>query len=150
MKRTVLLLLIIALGFLANQYLGSSETALPASGEQDTYVEDGNSRIAEAFAKQQSDVQVLGAGVVSRILSDDNEGSRHQRFIVELASGQTVLISHNIDLAPRVDALQIGDQVTFHGEYEWNPQGGVVHWTHHDPAGRHVGGWVEHAGQRYE
>ncbi len=106
--------------------------------------------IKAAFDNQQSDVQVRGTGEVTRLLSDDNEGSRHQRFIVTLPTGQTVLIAHNIDLAPRIDALRQGDEVSFYGEYEWNPQGGVVHWTHHDPAGRHPGGWIDHAGHRYE
>jgi hypothetical protein len=83
-------------------------------------------------------------------LSDDLDGSRHQRFILKLASGQTVLISHNMDLAPRIDSLRKGDMVEFYGEYEWNPKGGVVHWTHHDPNGRHVAGWLKHRGKTYQ
>ena len=55
-----------------------------------------------------------------------------------------------IDLAPRIDALRGGDRVAFHGEYEWNERGGVIHRTHHDPRGSHPGGWLEHAGRRYE
>ena len=99
---------------------------------------------------QHSGRQVQGQGRVSRILADDNDGSRHQRFILTLASGQTLLIAHNIDLAPRIPALEVGDTVAFYGEYEWNDKGGVVHWTHHDPRGRHAGGWLEHGGKRYE
>ena len=90
------------------------------------------------------------ASVVKRVLADDNDGSRHQRFILTLASGRTLLIVHNIDLAPRVEGIQAGDHVAFHGEYEWTEQGGVVHWTHHDPQGHHVAGWLKHDGRVYQ
>ena len=106
--------------------------------------------LAAAWEQRRSDVQVRGAGTVERILPDDRDGSRHQRFVLRLASGQTILVAHNIDLAPRIDALRAGDAVEFHGEYEWNAKGGVVHWTHHDPAGRHVDGWLRHDGRIYQ
>lgn len=106
--------------------------------------------IARAFASRASDIQVEGEGTVIRVLADDLNGSRHQRFIVELASGQTLLISHNIDIAPRIDALAVGDSVRFYGEYVWNAKGGLIHWTHRDPRGKHVAGWVVHNGQTYK
>lgn len=106
---------------------------------------------AERAAEQwRSGEQVQGRGTVSRVLADDNEGSRHQRFVLRLAAGQTLLVAHNIDLAPRISSLKVGDEVAFFGEYEWNEKGGVIHWTHHDPQGRHVGGWLEHQGRRYQ
>jgi hypothetical protein len=94
--------------------------------------------------------QVRGSGTVLRILSDDNDGSRHQRFILQLASGRTLLIAHNIDLAPRINGIREGDTVEFFGEYRDNPQGGVIHWTHHDPQGRHPEGWLRHKGRTYK
>ncbi len=94
--------------------------------------------------------QTQGSGVVTRILSDDNEGSRHQRFILRLPSGQTLLVAHNIDLAARVANIQVGDTVEFNGEFETNPQGGVIHWTHHDPQGMHIDGWLRHKGRTYQ
>jgi len=106
--------------------------------------------IKSAYENHQSDVQVKGSGIVIRILNDDNKGSRHQKIILKLSSGQTVLIAHNIDLAPRINSISKGDQVQFYGEYEWNKKGGVVHWTHHDPKGRHVGGWLKHNGTTYQ
>jgi hypothetical protein len=106
--------------------------------------------IAKAFANHESNLQVSGDGVVTRLLPDDTNGSRHQRFILKLPSNQTILIAHNIDLAPRISALRVGDSVRFYGEYEWNEKGGVVHWTHRDPHGSHLAGWLEHRGQRYE
>ena len=105
--------------------------------------------IETAFKNQQSDVLIQGSGVVIQILPDDTKGSRHQRFILKLASGQTLLIAHNIDLAPRIPGLKKGDRVDFCGEYEWNSKGGVIHWTHHDPAGRHKGGWLKCRGKTY-
>ena len=94
--------------------------------------------------------QVNGSGTVVRVLSDDNDGSRHQRFILEVSAGRTVLIAHNIDLAPRIRSLSQGYTVSFFGQYESNDRGGVIHWTHRDPQGRHVDGWLEHDGQRYQ
>lgn len=112
--------------------------------------QESSSAIQAAFNGQRSGVQVQGEGIVSKLLADDNDGSRHQRFILTLSTGQTILVAHNIDLAPRVSGLNSGDTVAFYGVYEWNAKGGVVHWTHHDPAGRHVAGWLKHEGQTYQ
>ena len=106
--------------------------------------------LQNAFSNRQSDVQVKGGGKVTKLLSDDVDGSKHQRFILMLGSGETVLVSHNIDLAPRIEGLKKGDTVEFFGEYEWNEKGGVIHWTHHDPAGRHIGGWIKYQGKTYQ
>jgi hypothetical protein len=106
--------------------------------------------MVSAFADHKSNIQVQGSGQVIKILADDNDGSRHQRFVVQLASGQTLLVAHNIDLAKRIDSLQTGDTVEFYGEYEWNSKGGVIHWTHHDPDGRHATGWLKHGDQTYK
>jgi hypothetical protein len=88
--------------------------------------------------------------VVTHVLADDLTEPRHQRFIVRLASGHTVLIIHNIDIAARLDGLGEGDQIRFNGEYVWNEQGGMVHFTHHDPQGRHAAGWLKHNGRTYQ
>jgi Protein of unknown function (DUF3465) len=109
-----------------------------------------NSPISRAFASGASDIQVEGEGTVIRVLPDDLNGHRHQRFIVQLASGQTLLVTHNIDIAPRIYGLEVGDSVRFNGEYVWNKKGGVIHWTHHDPQGRHVAGWIKHNGQTFK
>lgn len=102
--------------------------------------------LASAFANKTSDIEVTGSGVVSKVLSDDNNGARHQRFILRLPSGQTLLVAHNIDIAPRLSNLNVGDSVAFKGEYVWNAQGGLLHWTHHDPSGQHATGWLTHNG----
>lgn len=119
-----------------------------SASEERTSPDDDS--IGRAFASRTSDIQVEGEGTVIRLLADDLNGSRHQRFIVQLASEQTLLISHNIDIAPRIDGLTVGDSVRFNGEYVWNEKGGIIHWTHHDPRGRHVAGWVLHNGRTYK
>ena len=105
--------------------------------------------LQEAYDNKLSDIQVQGEGVVTRILSDDLEGDRHQRFVLRVSPKQTVLISHNIDVAARVPNLNINDTVEFYGEYEWNVEGGVIHWTHHDPDGYHLDGWIKYSGNTY-
>jgi len=109
-----------------------------------------NADIERAFKERRSNVQVEGEGTVDRVLEDDVDGSRHQRLIVGLSPGQTILILHNIDIAPRIDNLQTGDSIRFYGEYIWSAQGGKVHWTHHDPQGRHVAGWLKYKGKTYQ
>lgn len=109
-----------------------------------------NPALLQAFEQRQSELLVTGVGRVTKLLKDDNKGSRHQRFVLQVNPQQTVLIAHNIDLAPRIDTLAEGDRVHFSGQYEWNNKGGVVHWTHHDPQGRHPGGWLKHNGQTYQ
>jgi len=101
-----------------------------------------DAQLAQLFKTQQNNVYVTGAGIVQSILSDDTEGAKHQRFILRLASGQTLLVAHNIDIAPRVEPLNVGDTVYFAGIYEYNSQGGVIHWTHHDPQGTHRAGYL--------
>lgn len=109
-----------------------------------------NTALKHAFEQRKSSLLVKGRGQVIKLLPDDQKGSRHQRFIVKVNPQQTVLIAHNIDLAPRIEYLAEGDEVTFSGEYEWNSKGGVVHWTHHDPQGHHPDGWLQHEGQIYQ
>jgi len=111
---------------------------------------EGDAAAARAFDEHKSGIRLDGEGTVARVLKDDNNGSRHQRFILRLSSGQTLLIAHNIDIAPRVPSLSPGDSVAFSGVYEWNSEGGTVHWTHHDPDGEHRAGWLEHNGTTYK
>lgn len=86
---------------------------------------------------------------IVKLLPDDDDGSRHQRLLLKLETGGTVLVAHNIDLANRVPADE-GDRITVYGQYEWNDRGGVLHWTHHAPRNNREGGWIEFDGKRYQ
>jgi hypothetical protein len=148
MKKLILIAFV-----LAAAYLVATESGLVTSQRMGVVnaVSAGRDQIfTDAFANHRSNVQVQGDGIVTRVLADDNDGSRHQRFIIQLGSGQTLLVAHNIDLSNRIDSLKEGDRIAFNGEYEWNPKGGVIHWTHHDPAGRHSTGWIKHNGRTYQ
>ncbi len=137
---------------LAGGYLGTSLRehrdvlpSTPSKGSGSVAPSD----VAAAFRDRRSDVLLETSGHVQRILSDDSEGSRHQRFILSVDGSLTVLVAHNIDLAERVP-VAVGDSVDVRGEYVWNERGGLIHWTHRDPAGRHPGGWIRHQGRLYQ
>lgn len=144
MRQTIILVLAVLLGLYVfidrNDWFFEKPVQEPAGSF---------ANISHLFENRISNVQVEGDGSVKAILRDDLKGSRHQKFILTLPTGITVLISHNIDLAPRIDTIKIGDQVAFYGEYEWNEKGGVIHWTHHDPKNKHIGGWLKHNGRIY-
>jgi len=143
MKKIILFVVIAVLAYGYFQFRNLSSVGSSSSMAAEIALQN-------AFSNRQSDVQVKGGGKVTKLLSDDVDGSKHQRFILMLGSGETVLVSHNIDLAPRIEGLKKGDTVEFFGEYEWNEEGGVIHWTHHDPAGRHIGGWIKYLGKTYQ
>lgn len=106
--------------------------------------------LKQAFENQHSNFQVKQAGQIVKILRDDNHGLKHQRFVVQLSSGQKLLIAHNVDLAPKVEGLKEGGLISFYGEYEWNNKGGVIHWTHQDPRRSHPDGWLLYENRKYD
>lgn len=150
MNKFLLIAALVAAGYLAL----SPGPRTPGGGGTAPHVapaaRDSDAAVEAAFANRSSNQQLAGQGTVVKVLADDTNGSRHQRFIIRLDSGRTLLVSHNIDLAQRIDTLRAGDTVAFYGEYEWNPKGGVIHWTHHDPQGRHPAGWLRHDGRTYQ
>ncbi|MEW6991356.1 DUF3465 domain-containing protein [Colwelliaceae bacterium 6441] len=89
------------------------------------------------------------SGIVEKIYADDVKGAKHQRFTLRLKNHKTILVIHNIDIAPKIYNLHIGDVVEFLGQFQWNEKGGMLHWTHHDPHGNHPSGWLKHKGKLY-
>jgi hypothetical protein len=146
------LVIFVALGFIFYSNLKQYVHTEPSNTTELATSQDSSRDLIlkNAFERRTSNIQVEDEGVISKILPDDMDGDKHQKFIVRLYSGQTLLIAHNIDLAGRVDTAQEGDRIAFNGEYEWNAKGGVIHWTHHDPNGNHVAGWLRHNGQTYQ
>lgn len=150
MKKILLVVAVLIAGYSYFHKQGESPQFNQAAITTESGNSSSDSLLSSAYSNHDSDIQVSGQGVVVKVLADDNEGSRHQIFIVKLSSGQTLLVAHNIDIAPRISSIREGDLVQFNGEYEWNEKGGVIHWTHRDPNGNHVAGWLKHQGQTYQ
>jgi len=94
-------------------------------------------------------VEVTVTAPVKKMLPEDDVGLPHEKFLIVLSNGSTVLIAHDIKYAPVVP-VHPGDMVRIHGEYIWNAKGGLIHWTHRSDSPRHESGWIEFNGQRYE
>ena len=106
--------------------------------------------IIEAFGAHRNLPMVQGSGIVKKVLKDDTKGSKHQKILLKVSDNITILIAHNIDLAPRVADVKAGDAVAYKGEYIYTPKGGTVHWTHKDPRNHHEAGYLKHNGNTYE
>lgn len=142
MKKALVLLVLLAAAFASKRFIGD--------GGADAFDAVTATTATPPVTEWRAGEVVTGAGIVTRLLPDDRDGSPHQRFILRLSSGRTMLVAHNIELAPRIDGLRVGDGVEFRGEYESNAQGGVLHWTHRDPRGSHTAGWLRHRGRVYQ
>lgn len=143
--KKIITLLIVLLAFIV-----SYSQAEPVQSPQILALNNSADVLQQAFENQTSNLQVEGKGTVLKLLKDDTEGRKHQKFLLKLTSGLTILIAHNINLSVRIENLNVGDEVEFYGEYEWNNKGGVIHWTHRDPNGRHINGWLKHQGKTYQ
>jgi hypothetical protein len=107
--------------------------------------------IVQDFQSHRSHVEVTADATVVQVLPDRVSATgTHEQFIIRLTSGDlTLLVEHNLSIAPRAP-VAVGDHVIVHGEYIWNTQGGLIHFTHHDPDGRHEGGFIQENGTTYQ
>jgi hypothetical protein len=123
-------------------------SACRESGQQQGSRTDDR-QIVQAQQERLIKSEVTGRAPVKELLPDDLEGLKHEKFLLRLSNGTTVLVAHDISYAPRVP-LQEGDFIVIHGEYIWNPKGGLIHWTHRSDTPRHEGGWIDFKGTRYQ
>jgi hypothetical protein len=143
------LLVILAMGMMVGsmQHLAAEPASKVLAVQQKVSASD--QRLMEAWEQGLSEFKIRCTGVVVRKLPDDLFGSRHQRFIIQLATGQTLLVAHNIDLAPKVARLRVRDKLIINGEYIWNDEGGIMHLTHRNPSGSGFHGWIRKNGKTY-
>lgn len=108
--------------------------------------------VCSAYRDGRSRVEVVADGRVTAVLGvAAGRVSPHEGFLLRLGSGcdVTVRVEANTDLTGEFPIAR-GDRVVVKGEYEYYPRGGVIHWTHRDPRGRHEGGYVEAGGRTYQ
>lgn len=113
-----------------------------------------SSEVCAAYRAQRSNVEITTSGTVVKVLGVYNGPSgAHENFLVATSPATgcrlTLRVAHNVDIARRIP-LAPGEAVTLHGEYIYDSRGGIMHWTHRDPRGRHQGGYVEANGERYD
>lgn len=139
--------LLLSVLLLSEQYTGiidDKTTTSIANNESNNY-----RKLNQLIATKQSGKIITIKAVVIKILDDDLNGDKHQKLILKLFnSNVTLLLAHNIDMAPRVPVKK-GAIITVHGQYEWNEKGGLIHWTHRDIKNKHPDGWVEYKDKRY-
>lgn len=153
-KNNLLLLglavIIYALAQQGGMNFNDASVRLESASDVSTHLESVDASLRNAYVNGKSDVQIQGSGVVVKVLPDDRQGLPHQKFILQTSVNHTVLVAHNIGVSERLSGLKEGDTVDFYGEYEWNPQGGVIHWTHRDTEEHHINGWLKYNGKTYQ
>ncbi len=149
-KSTITQIIVLTILALLYWFTNKPIVSLPVNSLPTKSSENQLELLQEYYQNKVSKKMIKLSGVNVKNLADDLKAPRHQKFIMELSNDFTVLVTHNIDLAPRINSLSEGDLVEVYGQYEWNAKGGILHWTHHDPKGRRQGGWIIHNGEKYE
>lgn len=107
--------------------------------------------LAAAFASRRPSEVAFGATVLTqpRYFYGANTHATHEAFDVRAYDGHRLEIVDNIALAPPVPVMP-GDHIVVRGELVPDTRRGpLVHWTHHDPAHRHLDGFIELRGRLY-
>ncbi len=83
-----------------------------------------------------------------RFFYGSNTHCMHEAFNAQTGAGNVEIVD-NVGIAPRVP-VQPGDRIEVRGEMVHDPgRPPVVHWTHHDPDGRHENGFIRYQGRVY-
>ncbi len=148
-RYSIAVLLLIALSAIAIVPVQAfAKPTLQQIGVDELDVTPDNTEFDKAYANHAQKAMVSVKGQIRKILSDDNKGSRHQKFIITV-NGKSVLIASNMDLVKKIP-IDVGDEIVIKGEYIWNEKGGVIHWTHRDPRHQHPDGFIYYKGKLYQ
>lgn len=110
---------------------------------------DDLDRIARAFQHRQSDLQVRSSGQVVAVY----QMIMKDRVIKSSSSSYQMAKLywlHIISIWHRVFRIFKNRIRSSFMENMNTVTTGVIHWTHHDPARKHVAGWLKHQGRTYQ
>ena len=127
--------------------------ALAACSSANTDTPDNISALQD-IQQHRTAQEVTVEGTVAQVNGDSGGPTgMHENFLIDVSSGsgdeQLIRVAHNIDIAPKAP-LKVGDEVIVRGELELDRSGPIIHFTHHDPRGRHQAGFVKVNGQTYD
>lgn len=112
-------------------------------------IEPGFMTVQDAYRYHQTGMMAEVTGTVARVLLDDKGDPRHQKFIIRMPNGQSLLVLHDQVSGDRVP-VKVDDTVLVRGEYQWTETGGTLRFTQRDYSPRRMHGWIEHQGRRYD
>jgi hypothetical protein len=116
-------------------------------------VRPDNAQAIDDIQNGRSGDEVIVEGMVTHVgRTSHGESGTHEHFDIRISSGaaeQDILIADNITVGVQAPVKR-GDDVIVKGVLEVDPNGPVIHWTHHDPENRHQAGFVMLGGRIYE
>jgi hypothetical protein len=148
-RKSYLSALFVSAVFAFHSCSSSGQSQFGSNAGQQTSSPSRDAEVIEAQNAHAIKLEVTVEAPVLKVLREDDRGLPHQKFLIGLSNGTTVLIAHNLKMASQVP-ISAGDTVRIHGEYIWNAHGGLIHWTHHTDTPYHEGGWIEFQGVRYQ
>jgi hypothetical protein len=110
-----------------------------------------NAAICGDYGSQSTNQEVIARGKVADILGTrSGRSGSHEGFLLKLDGDcdLTLKVETNVSITGPVP-IRRGEIVIVKGEYVYDPLGGILHWTHHDPEGRHIAGYVVSDGKTY-
>lgn len=103
------------------------------------------SLFSQAFDKRQSGMLTLEGTIAYLFPGDAGEGV--QKFKLDLAEGQSVIVLRKTEPGSLIESLAVGESIEVHGEYQWAEDGGVIQLSHQNT--EHQLGWIKYKGHIY-
>lgn len=116
-------------------------------------VPDSIAQAQAACAGGARHVEIRAFGVVTRVLGvRETRSGTHEGFWVRLGSkrnrhAQQFRVEDNTSISGFIP-LHRGESLALQGQYACDDS--VIHWTHHDPSGRHRAGYITVGGKTYQ